>query len=73
MDLDGNPHSPDEESTSPDEIPKNRRSLKSLHILATRFVGLLQDAEHGLLDLKDVSYIWTMNKMTGQSTFKYDN
>ncbi|XP_040056524.1 transcription factor E2F5 [Gasterosteus aculeatus] len=62
MDLDGNPHSPDEESTSPDEIPKNRRSLKSLHILATRFVGLLQDAEHGLLDLKDAVKLLAVEK-----------
>uniref|UniRef100_A0A8C3AXX0 E2F/DP family winged-helix DNA-binding domain-containing protein n=1 Tax=Cyclopterus lumpus TaxID=8103 RepID=A0A8C3AXX0_CYCLU len=48
MDPEGSPHSPDA-----DQIPKYQRSLRSLHMLATRFVRLLQEAEGGLLDLKD--------------------
>ncbi|KAL6113161.1 e2f4 [Pungitius sinensis] len=62
MDCEGIPHSPDEESPSPDQIPKNQRSLKSLHMLATRFVGLLQEAENGLLDLKDAVRLLAVGK-----------
>ncbi|XP_070819459.1 transcription factor E2F4-like [Chaetodon trifascialis] len=37
----------------PDLNPKHQRSLRSLNVLATRFVRLLQEAEDGVLDLKE--------------------
>ncbi|KAK9542701.1 hypothetical protein VZT92_000540 [Zoarces viviparus] len=51
MDLEGSPHSPDGETTTPE--PKYQRSRRSLTLLATRFVSLIQEAEGGLLDLRD--------------------
>lgn len=55
MDPGGSPHSPGGDTAVPDESPKYQRSLRSLNALATRFVRLLQEAEGGVLDLKDVS------------------
>ncbi|XP_070760125.1 transcription factor E2F4-like [Enoplosus armatus] len=43
----------DGETVMSDKNPKYQRSLRSLNVLATRFVGLLQEAEGGVLDLKD--------------------
>ncbi|XP_026233929.1 transcription factor E2F5-like isoform X2 [Anabas testudineus] len=53
MDPEVSPHSPDEETVLPDQIPKYQRSMRSLNLLATRFVKLLQEAEDGVLDLKE--------------------
>ncbi|XP_040010564.1 transcription factor E2F4-like isoform X2 [Xiphias gladius] len=53
MDPEGSPHSPDGETAKPDQNPKYQRSLRSLHVLAARFVTLLQEAEGGVLDLKE--------------------
>lgn len=50
MDPEGRQHSP-----GGDQNPKQRRSLRSLNALTTRFVKLLQEAEGGVLDLKEVS------------------
>lgn len=55
MDPEGGPHSPEGEPATTDQNPKNQRSLRSLHTLATRFVRLLQKADGGVLDLKEVS------------------
>lgn len=55
MDPEASPHSPDEETAILDQIPKCHRSMRSLNLLATKFVKLLQQAEDGVLDLKDVS------------------
>ncbi|XP_070687644.1 transcription factor E2F5-like [Pempheris klunzingeri] len=55
MDPEGSPHSSCGETAILDQNPKcqrSQRSLKSLHLLATRFIRLLQAAEGGLLDLK---------------------
>ncbi|KAM4592396.1 transcription factor E2F4-like [Odontesthes bonariensis] len=52
MDPDGSPSSPDEETLVLDRNLKCPRSLRSLSMLATRFVKLLQDSEGGELDLK---------------------
>uniref|UniRef100_A0A3B4XEK2 Uncharacterized protein n=1 Tax=Seriola lalandi dorsalis TaxID=1841481 RepID=A0A3B4XEK2_SERLL len=43
------------ETAMPDQNPKYQRSLRSLNVLAARFVKLLQEAEGGTLDLKEVS------------------
>ncbi|XP_040891359.1 transcription factor E2F4-like [Toxotes jaculatrix] len=53
MDPEWSPHSPGGETALPDQNPKNQRSLRSLHVMATRFVKLLQEAEGGQLDLKE--------------------
>ncbi|XP_068586689.1 transcription factor E2F5-like [Cebidichthys violaceus] len=50
MDLED---SPDGETTTPDQNPIYQRSRRSLTVLATRFVSLLQEAEGGVLDLRD--------------------
>lgn len=57
MDPEVSLHSPDEETAMPDQITKcqSMRSMRSLNVLATRFVKLLQEAEDGVLDLKEVS------------------
>ena len=39
------------------DLDQNSRFEKSLGLLTTRFVNLLQDAEDGVLDLKVVSVI----------------
>ena len=38
------------------ELDQNSRFEKSLGLLTTRFVSLLQEAEDGVLDLKVVSF-----------------
>ncbi|GLD58411.1 transcription factor E2F4-like isoform X1 [Lates japonicus] len=53
MDAELSPHSPDGDTEMPDQNLKSQRSLRSLHLLATRFVKLLQEAEGGVLDLKE--------------------
>ncbi|KAM9366971.1 transcription factor E2F4-like [Symphorus nematophorus] len=53
MDPEESPHSPDEDTTMPDQNHKYQRSLRSLNVLATGFVRLLQEAEGGVLDLKE--------------------
>ncbi|XP_029312691.1 transcription factor E2F4-like [Cottoperca gobio] len=56
MDPEGCPlnpdHGSDRETATPDQNPKFQRSLRSLHMLTTRFVRLLQEAESGELDLR---------------------
>ncbi|XP_071344418.1 transcription factor E2F5-like [Trachinotus anak] len=68
MDPDGIPHSPDGETAMPDQNPKYQRSLRSLHVLASRFVKLLQEAEGGMLDLKEAVRILAV----GQKRRIYD-
>ncbi|TNN87441.1 Transcription factor E2F4 [Liparis tanakae] len=53
MDPEGSPLSPDGDIPTLDHNPKYQRKLKSLHLLATKFIRLLQEAEDGVLDLKD--------------------
>ncbi|KAJ4946926.1 hypothetical protein JOQ06_008969 [Pogonophryne albipinna] len=57
MDPQGSPpspvHGPDVETATPEIIPTYKRSLRSLHMLAVKFVRLLQEAKGGELDLKD--------------------
>lgn len=55
MDSEASPPSQDEETIMLDQIPKSQRSLRSLNVLATKFIKLLQEAEDGVLDLKHVS------------------
>ncbi|TDH17126.1 hypothetical protein EPR50_G00005080 [Perca flavescens] len=53
MDPERSPNSPDEVTATPDQQnPKYQRSLRSLHMLTTRFVSMLQQADGGVLDLK---------------------
>ncbi|KAF1392911.1 hypothetical protein PFLUV_G00032940 [Perca fluviatilis] len=53
MDPECSPNSPDEVTATPDQQnPKYQRSLRSLHMLTTRFVSMLQQADGGVLDLK---------------------
>ncbi|CAK6954900.1 transcription factor E2F4-like [Scomber scombrus] len=53
MDPEGNPNGSDGEIAIPDPNPKYQRCLRSLNVLTTKFVRLLQEAEGGVLDLKD--------------------
>lgn len=55
MEPEVGPHSPDEDSAVPDQALRYQRSLKSLHMLATRFLEFLQEAEGGVVDLREVS------------------
>ncbi|XP_042361651.1 transcription factor E2F4-like [Plectropomus leopardus] len=68
MDPEGSPQSADDETVTPDQIPKYQRSLRSLHTLATRFLGLLQEADGGVVDLKDAVRILAV----GQKRRIYD-
>ncbi|XP_034724961.1 transcription factor E2F5-like [Etheostoma cragini] len=53
MDPERSPNSSDEVTATPDQQnPKYQRSLRSLHMLTTRFVSMLQQADGGVLDLK---------------------
>ncbi|XP_076583466.1 transcription factor E2F4-like isoform X2 [Chaetodon auriga] len=53
MDPGGRQHCSEGATAVPDPNPKHQRSLRSLNVLATRFVRLLQEAEDGVLDLKE--------------------
>ncbi|KAG8001514.1 Transcription factor E2F5 [Nibea albiflora] len=53
MDPEGSLTSPVGDCTVVEQNPKYQRSLRSLNVLATRFVMLLQEAEGGVLDIKD--------------------
>lgn len=66
MDLEDSPHSPDEDTSMPEQNPKYKRSLRSLHVLTTKFVQLLQESETGELDLRDVSEPTQYSKHLGQ-------
>ncbi|XP_073320446.1 transcription factor E2F5-like [Pagrus major] len=68
MDPEESPHSPDRDTSVPEQNPKCHRSTRSLNLLATRFVRLLQDAEGGVLDLKDAVRILAV----GQKRRIYD-
>ncbi|XP_030271287.1 transcription factor E2F4-like [Sparus aurata] len=68
MDPEGSPHSPDRDTPMPEQIPKCHRSTRSLNLLATRFVRLLQEAEGGVLDIKDAVRILAV----GQKRRIYD-
>ncbi|KAM8761889.1 transcription factor E2F4-like isoform 1-T3 [Acanthopagrus schlegelii] len=68
MDLEGSPHSPDTDSPMPEQNLKCHRSTRSLNLLATRFVRLLQEAEGGVLDIKDAVRILAV----GQKRRIYD-
>ncbi|XP_059210248.1 transcription factor E2F4-like isoform X1 [Centropristis striata] len=52
MDVFGTPCSPDGEPATPLQSPKHQRSLRSLNLLTTKFVELLQVSQGGVLDLK---------------------
>lgn len=75
MDPEGIPHSPYGETAMSDQNPKYQRSLRSLNVLATKFVRLLQEAEGGVLDLKDVSELITLHTHpnTGNSSSYLDS
>lgn len=62
MDPESTPTSPVGDCTVVEQNPKYQRSLRSLNVLATRFVMLLQEAEGGVLDIKDVSELTYSNK-----------
>ncbi|KAK2854088.1 hypothetical protein Q5P01_006749 [Channa striata] len=53
------PRRPKREINAPHTGRKYQRNMRSLRVLATRFVRLLQEAEGGVLDLKDASRILT--------------
>ena len=72
MDPEGSPHSPDRDTPVPEQISKCHRSTRSLNLLATRFVRLLQEAEGGVLDIKDVSELTPVNH-TAQQTLNTTN
>lgn len=55
MDPQGNPHCLDGDTAMSDQNPKYQRNLRSLNLLTTRFVSLLQESTGGVLDLKEVS------------------
>uniref|UniRef100_A0A3Q3IER6 E2F/DP family winged-helix DNA-binding domain-containing protein n=1 Tax=Monopterus albus TaxID=43700 RepID=A0A3Q3IER6_MONAL len=40
-------------TATPAQYPKYKRNLRSLNLLTMKFVRLLQEAEDGVLDLKD--------------------
>ena len=52
------------------EIDQNSRFEKSLGLLTTRFVNLLQEADDGVLDLKVVSVLYLYELKTVQSSVK---
>ncbi|TMS13422.1 Transcription factor E2F4 [Larimichthys crocea] len=68
MDPESTPTSPDGDCTVVEQNPKYQRSLRSLNVLATRFVMLLQEAEGGVLDIKDAVRILAV----GQKRRIYD-
>ena len=52
------------------DLDQNSRFEKSLGLLTTRFVNLLQDAEDGVLDLKVVSVIFIFLQVLKKSIRK---
>ncbi|XP_054865466.1 transcription factor E2F5-like [Amphiprion ocellaris] len=63
MDPPVSPHSADEETpVLPDQIPKYQRSLRSLHLLTTKFVRILQEAKGGELDLREAVRILNVSQ-----------
>ena len=52
------------------EIDQNSRFEKSLGLLTTRFVNLLQEADDGVLDLKVVSILYLYELKTVQGSVK---
>ncbi|KAM6943600.1 transcription factor E2F4-like [Xenentodon cancila] len=52
MEDESSPQSPDEDAPTLDQVTKYPRSSRSLNRLATRFIGLLQEAKGGELDLR---------------------
>lgn len=66
MDPEDSPHSPDEDTSMPVQHPKYKRSQRSLHVLTTKFVQLLQESKSGELDLRDVSEPTQYSKHLGQ-------
>ncbi|XP_051800878.1 transcription factor E2F5-like isoform X2 [Acanthochromis polyacanthus] len=63
MDPPVSPQSADEETpVLPDQIPKYQRSLRSLHVLTTKFVGILQEAEDGVMDLREAVRILNVSQ-----------
>uniref|UniRef100_A0A3Q1GB23 E2F transcription factor 4 n=1 Tax=Acanthochromis polyacanthus TaxID=80966 RepID=A0A3Q1GB23_9TELE len=46
----------------PEAIPKYQRSLRSLHVLTTKFVGILQEAEDGVMDLREAVRILNVSQ-----------
>ncbi|XP_029353811.1 transcription factor E2F5-like isoform X2 [Echeneis naucrates] len=66
--MDVSPHSPYGETAMSDQSPKYQRSLRSLNMLTLKFVNLLQEAEGGILDLKDAVRILAV----GQKRRIYD-
>uniref|UniRef100_UPI0037E75287 transcription factor E2F5-like n=1 Tax=Semicossyphus pulcher TaxID=241346 RepID=UPI0037E75287 len=62
MDPEGSSHSPEGETTLLENNLIYQRSLRSLSLLATRFVKMLQEAEEGVLDLKDAVKVLAVGK-----------
>ncbi|KAM9765051.1 transcription factor E2F5-like [Menidia menidia] len=52
MDHESSPSSPDEETLTPDQNTKFPRSLRSLNLLASKFIRLLRESEDGVLDIR---------------------
>lgn len=51
-----------------DQHPKQQRNMRSLHVLTTKFVRLLQEAEDGVMDIKSAAKILAV----GQKRRIYD-
>nr|XP_046241757.1 transcription factor E2F4-like [Scatophagus argus]XP_046241766.1 transcription factor E2F4-like [Scatophagus argus] len=68
MDPEGGPHSPNKGNAMPNENPRCQRSLRSLNALTTKFVSLLQEAEDGVMDLREAVRILAV----GQKRRIYD-
>ncbi|XP_029987144.1 transcription factor E2F5-like [Sphaeramia orbicularis] len=62
MDPEGSPQSPEAEAEMIDQNPKYHRCLRSLRMLAVKFVELLKASEGGELDLKDAVRILAVNQ-----------
>lgn len=60
MELEGSPQSPDEDISG--QIPKYERGDRSLRVLTSRFVKLMQESEGRQVDLKEVSHATTTTK-----------
>lgn len=67
MDPEGSPRSPEGDTATSDQNPKYQRNLRSLNLLTTRFVSLLQDSTGGVLDLKEVSDVKPVNHTVQQT------
>ncbi|XP_069549478.1 transcription factor E2F5-like [Brachyistius frenatus] len=68
MDPEDSPQSEDEQTAMLHQIPKYQRSMRSLHVITRGFVSLLQEAENGVVDLREAVRILAV----GQKRRIYD-